>query len=202
MIQAVASPTSTRIIKYVDARIVIILGLSMLAGSFFMNNNFTLQTDHSYILSSLILRGVGMGILFPPLLSVSLEQITPAQMAQASSISNITRQLGGSVGVCYFTYMLTIRRNFHTQIYSEEIDYTGATYQRITSRLADFFSAVGSDTATSSAEQAKNYLTQWLHTEAYINGINDNFLIGGIVTVLAIIPVFFIITKKKKTINN
>ena len=202
LIQAVASPTSTRIIKYVDARIVIILGLSMLAGSFFMNNNFTLQTDHSYILSSLILRGVGMGILFPPLLSVSLEQITPAQMAQASSISNITRQLGGSVGVCYFTYMLTIRRNFHTQIYSEEIDYTGATYQRITSRLADFFSAVGSDTATSSAEQAKNYLTQWLHTEAYINGINDNFLIGVIVTVLAIIPVFFIITKKKKTINN
>ena len=199
LIQAVASPSSTHIIKYIDARIVIIIGLSMLAGSFFLNYQFTLQTDHHYILMSLILRGVGMGILFPPLLSVSLEQISPQDMAQASSISNITRQLGGSVGVCYFTYMLSIRKHFHGQIYSETIDYTGETYRNITHRLADFFSSVGSDTAANAASQAKSYLTSWLTTEAYISGLNDNFLIGGIITVIAIILVFFISMKKKKT---
>ena len=125
LIQAIAAPTAMRLTKYIDARIIIIVGLSLLAISFLLNNSFTLQTDHSYIVFSLILRGVGMGILFPPLLNLSLERISQPQMAQASSVTNIIRQVGGSVGVCYFTYMLTIRRNFHTQIYSEEINYTG-----------------------------------------------------------------------------
>ena len=157
--------------KYIDPRIIVITGLSMLAVSFFINGGFTLQTDRTTIVASLILRGTGMGILFPPLLSIALARITPKEMAQASSITNIVRQVGGSVGVAYFTFMLSIRRNFHTQIYSEEINYTGEKYKEITNKLADFFSSVGSDTPASAMSQAKSYLIDWLHTEAYIRGI-------------------------------
>lgn len=141
-----------------------------------------------------------MGILFPPLLGVALDGITPQQMAQASSLTNIIRQVGGSVGVAYFTFLLTIRRNYHTQIYSEEINYSGETYRSITSRLSEFFSSVGSDTPSSAMSQSKAYLIDWLNTEAYIKGINDDFFIGGIITAIAIIPVLFL-TKKKNQIK-
>ena len=139
-----------------------------------------------------------MGILFPPLLGVALARITPQQMAQASSVTNIVRQVGGSVGVAIFTFLLAIRRNYHTQIYSEEINYTGEMYHNITNRLADFFASVGSDTSASAMSQAKHYIVQWLNTEAYIRGINDDFFIGGIVTALAIIPVLFLTKKSVK----
>ncbi len=201
LIQAIAAPTAMRLTKYIDARIIIIVGLSLLAISFLLNNSFTLQTDHSYIVFSLILRGVGMGILFPPLLNLSLERISQPQMAQASSVTNIIRQVGGSVGVCYFTYMLTIRRNFHTQIYSEEINYTGESYQEAVSKLSHFFSSTGSENSISAASEAKSYLVQWLQTESYISGLNDNFLIGCIITLIAIIPVFFISIKRKNQIK-
>ena len=198
MVQAICSPIAGRMAKYIDPRIIVITGLSMLAVSFFINGGFTLQTDRTTIVASLILRGTGMGILFPPLLSIALARITPQEMAQASSITNIVRQVGGSVGVAYFTFMLSIRRNFHTQIYSEEINYTGEKYKEITNKLADFFSSVGSDTPASAMSQAKSYLIDWLHTEAYIKGISDDFFIGGIITAIAIIPVLFLSKGKKK----
>ena len=197
MVQAICSPIAGKLAGRIDPRIIIVTGLVMLAFSFFINSSFTLQTDRDTIVASLILRGTGMGILFPPLLSVALDGITPRQMAQASSITNITRQVGGSIGVAFFTFMLTIRRNFHTQIYSEEINYTGETYQGITHRLSEFFASVGSDTSESALSQAKHYLIDWLNTEAYIKGINDDFFIGGIITAIAIIPVLFLTRKKK-----
>lgn len=198
LVQAFGSPISGKLTKYIDPRIIIVTGLLLLSISFFINSTFTLQTDRHTIIASLILRGVGMGILYPPLLSVSLESITSKQMAQASSITNIIRQVGGSVGVACFTFMLTLRRTFHSQIYSETIDYTGNTYQSMINRLSEFFSSVGSDTSESALSQAKSYLVNWLNTEAYIKGINDDFFIGGIVTVLAIIPVLFLKQKKNK----
>ena len=200
MVQAICSPAAGRMAQSIDPRIIIVTGLVMLAVSFFVTSEFTLQTDRSTIIASLILRGTGMGILFPPLLGVALDGITPQQMAQASSLTNIIRQVGGSVGVAYFTFLLTIRRNYHTQIYSEEINYSGETYRSITSRLSEFFSSVGSDTPSSAMSQSKAYLIDWLNTEAYIKGINDDFFIGGIITAIAIIPVLFL-TKKKNQIK-
>ena len=170
----------------------------MLSVIFFINSTFTLQTARATIVSSLILRGTGMGILYTPLLSVSLERITPQQMAQASSLTNIIRQVGGSVGVAIFTFMLAVRREFHTQIYSEDINLSGETYRSITHRLAEFFSSVGSETSEGALSQAKSYIIQWINTESYIRSLNDDFFIGGVLTVLAIIPVFFLKRTKKK----
>ena len=198
LVQAVCSPIAGKLTRYIDPRIIIITGLVMLAVSFFINSTFTLQTDRATIVSSLILRGTGMGILYTPLLSVSLERITPQQMAQASSLTNIIRQVGGSVGVAIFTFMLAIRREFHTQIYSEDINLSGETYRSITYRLAEFFSSVGSETSEGALSQAKSYIIQWINTESYIRSLNDDFFIGGVLTVLAIIPVLFLKRTKKK----
>ncbi len=198
LVQAIGSPIAGRLAAYIDTRIIVVTGLILLAMSFFSSSTFTLQTDRSFIVGTMILRGVGMGILYPPLLSVALAGINSQQMAQASSITNIVRQVGGSVGVSYFTYQLAIRKNYHLQLYSETINYTGQTYDTMIDRLGQFFYSVGSETTESALSQAHQYIVSWLNTEAYIKGINDDFFIGGIITVIAILPVLFL---RKKKIN-
>ena len=200
MIQAFASPISGKIIKYIDARIVISLGLGLLAYSFYLSSNFSLETDKFYIMKSLIFRGVGMAILFPPLLAVSLFGVSNIKMAQASSISNIVRQVGGSVGVAFLTYLLAVRRNFHTQIYSQTIDYTGETYNKTLEKLSFFYSHTGAEAHSESNSLARSYIVEWLDKQAYISGINDDFLAGMVITLIAIIPVLFL--KLKKPQNN
>lgn len=196
MIQAFASPISGKIIKYIDARIVIIIGLLFLAYSFHLSSNFSLQTDRFYIMKSLIFRGVGMAILFPPLLAVSLFGISNIKMAQASSISNIVRQVGGSVGVAFLTYLLSQRRTFHAQIFSQSIDYTSETYNKSIDKLTYFYSHIGAKTQMEGSSMAKSYIVEWLDKQAYITGINDDFLAAMIITLIAIIPVLFLVIKK------
>ena len=61
--------------------------------SFYLNFYLSFLTEKWYIMLSLYLRGVGMGILFTPLLTLSLAKIGVDMMAQASSITNIVRQM-------------------------------------------------------------------------------------------------------------
>lgn len=196
MLQAIASPLSGKLSKIIDPRIIIIAGIILLAYSFIMNFSFSFQTDRDYILRSLIIRGVGLGLMYPPLLTVSLTNINHLAMAQASSISNIVRQVGGSVGVAIFTYMLAIRRNFHNQCYSEAIAYTGEKYRQTMQGLTDFYTSTGSENAQSALADAKQYIIQRISTEAYISGINDDFIIGAIITLFSVIPVFFFTIKR------
>jgi len=90
-----------------------------------MNYSFSFLTDKWYIMISLYLRGVGLGILYPPLLNVSLRQISNQQMAQASSATIIVRQIGGSFGVAMFSHLLSQRQTYHTERYHEAIAYDG-----------------------------------------------------------------------------
>lgn len=197
LLQAIASPLSGKLSRWFDPRLIIIIGIGLLAYSFIMNFSFTFQTGRDYILRSLIIRGVGLGLMYPPLLTVSLNNISHLQMAQASSISNIVRQVGGSVGVAIFTYMLAIRRMFHTQCYSEAIAYTGEKYDQTIQKLSEFYLSTGSDNHSAAIENAKQYILQRIDTEAYISGINDDFIIGAIFTLLSVLPVFFFTIKKE-----
>jgi len=103
---------------------------------------------------SLYLRGLGMGLLFTPLLTLSLVNIRNSDMAQASSITNIVRQMGGSFGVAIFSHLLTQRTAFHTQRYGEALNYTGDVYRQTLHSLSRFIEHTGGRTPDTAQEVA------------------------------------------------
>ena len=199
LLQAIASPIAGKLTRYIDARIIIGLGILMLSYSFYLNIFLTYQTDHAYILRSLIFRGVAFGMLYPPLLALSLRDIGPLQMAQASSITNIIRQVGGSFGVSLFTFMLVIRQNYHAQRFSESINYTGEMYRETINKLREFFLSTGAPSIENASEKASKLITKRIGIEAYINAINDDFFIGIIFVLISLLPIFFLNGKKQYT---
>lgn len=194
-LQAVASPMAGNVTRWMNPKIVIVAGLLLLCSSFYMNYSFSFLTDKWYIMVSLYLRGVGLGILYPPLLNVSLKGIANQQMAQASSVTNIVRQIGGSFGVAMFSHLLSQRQTYHTERYHEAIAYTGQTYSNVVDGLARFFTSNGGLGHTESVSYAKQYILEHVDMEAYISGINDVFYVAFVVTILAVIPMFFLKTK-------
>lgn len=194
-LQAVASPLVGNASRWVNPKVVIVSGLFLLCTSFYMNYSFSFLTDKWYIMISLYLRGVGLGILYPPLLNVSLRQISNRQMAQASSVTNIVRQIGGSFGVAMFSHLLSQRQTFHAERYHEAIAYTGETYSNVVDGLSRFFSSSGGLGHAESVSYAKQYILEHVNMEAYISGINDVFFVAFITTLLAVIPMFFLKTK-------
>ena len=55
----------------------------------------------------LILRGVGLGLIFVPLTSASMAELKVTELAQGTGMFNLTRQLGGSLGIAIMATLLT-----------------------------------------------------------------------------------------------
>lgn len=197
IVQGIASPLAGKLMQKVNPKIFIISGLLLMAASFYMNFFLSFLTEKWYIMFSLYLRGLGMGILFTPLLTLSLVNIRNKDMAQASSITNIIRQMGGSFGVAIFSHLLTGRTAFHTQRYSEALNYTGDAYHQTVSSLSQFMEHAAGKLPGEVHRLAESLIFRHIDLEAYISAINDDFFIAFIVTLLCIVPVLFLRIKKK-----
>jgi DHA2 family multidrug resistance protein len=55
----------------------------------------------------LIARGVGLGLIFVPLTGATMAELHPAELAQGTGMFNLTRQLGGSLGIAIMATLLT-----------------------------------------------------------------------------------------------
>jgi len=199
IIQGFTSPVAGKIADKFSPKAPMILGVIILGISFILNSQLSYLTEHQFIMTSLYLRGFAMGILFTPLSTLSLLTMPREKMAQASSISNTVRQLGGSLGVAIFTTMLTTRVNFHSQMFGAAIQSYSQEFKNVGLRLAFFAQQhVGSNIETA-IRQSKSMILSHLNKQAYIQGISDDFRIAAIITFIGLIPVIIMRTKNKKS---
>lgn len=113
IIQGISSSLTGFIERATGSLTLVILGIIILAISFWMSGNFTTETTHSYIVVTLCIRGLGMGITFAPLNTFALLHISEKDMAVASGISNSMRQLSGSISIALLTAIMTARIAVH-----------------------------------------------------------------------------------------
>jgi len=162
-----------------------------------MNTNLSFLTEHHYIMTSLYIRGFGMGMIFTPLNSISMAMMPRTKMAQASGISNTIRQIGGSLGVAVLTTLLTARVNFHSQVYGSEMAANSDAFKNTLSSLVFNIRHFAGSSQAVALQQGQSELLKQISNQAFIAGVNDDFLIATCITVLGIIPVFFMWSKKK-----
>ena len=138
-----------------------------------------------------------MGILFAPLSAISLSEISRKNMAQASGLFNIIRQLGGSFGVAILATILTARVNFHTQLYGQSIDQNSPAYKNVSMNLTNHIMQNTGNSIYTANRQGAGIISSQVGKEAFIQGIDDDFLVASIITVLGVIPVLLLHARKK-----
>ena len=204
IIQGAFSPISGWFSDKISAKVPIIAGVGLLAFSFFLNSHLSFLTEHSYIMTSLYLRGLGLGLVFTPLSTLSLLTIPREKMAQASGIMNTVRQIGGSLGVALLSTLLTSRVNFHSQMYGNSIQSGSQTFQYVTKNMAYYIQQHGGGSFTTALKQGQSLLMSNVGTQAFVQGVNDDFLVAACISMLGFIPIIFLRSKKKalKSIEN
>jgi len=172
-------------------------GIILLAVSFFLNSSLSFLSEHSSIMLSLYLRGLGMGMVFTPLSALALIEIPREKMAQASGLFNTIRQLGGSFGVAILATLLTTRFSYHSQNFSQTINPNSAEYRIVTKDLRNYYQHETGSTQSNSMRLSQSTIMAQVNKEAYIEAIDDDFLISGIITLLGVIPILLLRTKRK-----
>jgi len=180
-----------------NPKIPLFMGICFLSLSFYSNTNFSFMSEHHSVMVALYLRGLGMGMIFTPLNSLALLNIPREQTAQASSITNTMRQIGGSLGIAVFTTLLTARTNFHSQVYGQAIDSQSEAFRDVTRNMAYHIQQSGGSSLVTAMKQSQALVSSHINTQAFIQGINDDFWIACSITILGVIPVFLMYSRKK-----
>ena len=201
IIQGLIAPMSGIFADKVSSKTPILTGVALLVFSFYLNSDLSFLTEHSYIMTSLYIRGFGMGLIFTPLSTLSLLTIPREKMAQASGIMNTIRQIGGSLGVAMLTTLLTSRYNFHAQMYGESIQSGSQTFQNVTRNLAYHIQQNAGGSYAHAVKQGQSLLVSSVSSQGFIQGINDDFLMAACITFLGLIPIL-VLRSKKKTLKN
>jgi DHA2 family multidrug resistance protein len=201
IIQGIIAPVSGRISDKLSPKIPIVVGVLLLSFSFYLNSQLSWMTELKFIMLSLYLRGLGMGLLFTALSTVSLLEIPREKMAQASAITNSIRQLGGSLGVALLATLLTTRVGYHSQIFGGSVRQGSEVYQETMNKIKFHVQHDAGASPANAARQSQMLLFSNINRQAYIQGINDDFLIACFITLAGGIPIIFLRTKKSKTKN-
>lgn len=199
IIQGFIAPISGRISDKINPKLPIIAGVLLMAFSFYLNSKLSFLTEVRSIMPSLYLRGLGMGLMFTAMNTIALLEIPREKMAQASGISNSIRQLGGSLGVAVLATLLTSRVNYHVQQYGGAVSQNSEVFQQTTKNMKFHLSHDEGSSPGDATKQSQYIILSNLNTQAYIQGINDDFLLAGIITLTGVIPILFLRTKKSKS---
>jgi DHA2 family multidrug resistance protein len=104
-----------------------------------MLSNSTLATGEKDVLVPLLIRGVGMALLFVPLTTLAMADLKGPEIGQGSGLNNMMRQLGGSFGIAALTTIIHIRQGYHRSTLIEHVNpYNPAFTERLNQYIHGF----------------------------------------------------------------
>ena len=185
--QLVLIPLVPRLMKKVDARLVIAAGLALFAASNFMNIFMTADTAADQLLWPNVVRAIGQALVLTPLAAVAAAGIEAENAGSASALFNMMRNLGGAIGIAGLQTFLTKREQFHSNILNQSVSiFDEATHARMNQLVQYFLQHGVTDTATAT-NKALMAIGGRLHQQAFTMAFADTFYLLGAALVVALL---------------
>jgi MFS transporter, DHA2 family, multidrug resistance protein len=164
-----------------DVRIIIAIGFAITAGALWQMTGFYLQMDRSLVVWSGFLQGLGTGMVYVPLASLTFATLVPALRNEGTAFFSLVRNIGASVGIAIVTTMLT--RN------------TQMMHSRLAESVTPYFDPWHPVTPMAGAGVAM--VNHTVTTQATMIAYNNNFEMMMIMTLCVIPLLVFMRTAKK-----
>jgi DHA2 family multidrug resistance protein len=103
---AVAMPIVPRLMRIVDTRWLLTAGALLFAWSCWALGGLNDVAGYWDVYWPRLVQGAGLGLLFVPLTTVMLAEVPRNELASATGVSMLVRQLGGSLGIAILTTLL------------------------------------------------------------------------------------------------
>jgi MFS transporter, DHA2 family, multidrug resistance protein len=179
----------------VDPRKLLAAGLISTAGAMFAVSVFSLDVGFWDFWWPLMLQGAGLGLIFVPLTTVTNDPIPLARMGNATSIFNVMRNIGASVGISSVEALQFRHMQAHIHYLGQHINATSPNTQRTLAGLREMFMAKGADAVTAQ-HQAVGTIWAMVQRQASMLSYNDVFrFLGGMFIVM--LPLLMLMEKPK-----
>jgi MFS transporter, DHA2 family, multidrug resistance protein len=180
------APIAGRLSAKLDPRIMMMIGFGGFALGTWIASFITADWDFHELLIPQILRGCSLMLCMVPINNLALGTLPPQQLKNASGLYNLTRNLGGAVGLAVINTMLNSRTDLHITRLHEAVAAGRQIAEENLASMTQRFIEYG-DVAQS---MALKLLTQRAHKQALIMAFGDVFLaltvIFGALVLLAV----------------
>jgi DHA2 family multidrug resistance protein len=179
----VSMPLVGLLVSRVDPRKLLAAGF--LSGGFtlFWLADLNLNVGYWDIFWPQFVQGVALGLLFVPLTTIAMDHVPRETMGNATSLFNLMRNLGGSVGIALVQTILARDRQIHTHDIGAHIDAYSLPAQQMLQSLKAAFMSAGSD-ATTATERAYAVIFGQVQQQAAMMSFIDAFRVLGVIFVV------------------
>jgi MFS transporter, DHA2 family, multidrug resistance protein len=163
----------------VDARVTVTIGAGLFMLSMWKLSLISFDAGTDQLFWPLIIRGVGLGLIFIPLTNASMAELEMRQIPQGTGLFNLTRQLGGSLGIAIMATLLTRWTKSEKAILTEHVgSYDPDVVQRLGAMTRGLISR-GMDPAVAK-QQALAILDRQIAGQASVLAFSKIYVLSGI----------------------
>ena len=135
--QLAAAPLAGRVSTRIDLRLMLAIGMALMALGIYLNGALTNQSGFAELALPQAVRGVAMLFCFMPINRLSLGTLPAEELKNASGVFNLTRNLGGAVGLAVLNTFINQQAQLHWSRLAERVTPARPVVRATLDALAD-----------------------------------------------------------------
>jgi len=189
----ITMPIVGAVMSRLDPRKLLIAGIIGGAASLFLLARLNLNVGYWNIFWPQFLQGVALACLFVPLTTITMDPIRLEAMGNATSIFNLMRNLGGSVGIAAVTTLVARHEQRNANNLAPYVGAGRLRVQAVVQALRSWFIYRGANTATAT-RRAYDALWGMVQRQAAMLSFNQVFWLLGMLFLL-MLPLVFLMRR-------
>ncbi len=182
-------------ISRVDARLLIAFGFLVTSLGLFHLSHITLDISFGEAVWARVYQAAGIAFLFIPIQTVAYIGMAREKSNSVSGITNLSRNIGGSVGISLVTTLLARRAQYHQSVLSVHTDNFTQNFRNAVNGASNTLLAHGA-TPASASHRAYGLISNSIYRQATMESYLDVFRLLGIGTAI-LVPCVFIMKKAR-----
>jgi DHA2 family multidrug resistance protein len=182
-------PVSIFLLRHVDPRFVLVVGLSAFAAANLLGTQLTHDWALADFIPIVVLQSIGQAFTLLPIIILALSNADPSRATAFAAYIQIMRLGGAEIGVALMGTWLRVREQIHSNFNGQHLDSGSASVARMLKQLSDHFAGHGAATAPA---RAIGSLSALVARESNVLAYIDGFWLTFWIAILALGVVAFI----------
>jgi DHA2 family multidrug resistance protein len=184
-----SAPFARQLINRLDPRITVFIGVLLVSGSCVLQAHLTSQSAFWDFFWPQAMRGCGLIICFATLSTVALGTLPPSKIQSGSGLFNLTRNLGGAVGLAILSTLTDYFNVFHRTQLGEAMNVGDPMFQE---RLASNVARMTAMNVANPDQAALAQMMATLNREAAVMSFNNLFMVVALCMGLSMLVLPFV----------
>jgi DHA2 family multidrug resistance protein len=171
-----SAPIAGNLVRKFDPRKVLALGIVCFGTGFWLNSFLTADASFWELFLPQAIRGFGAITCIIPITNMSLGTLPPQKLGNASGLFNLSRNLGGAIGLALINTQLNDRLQLHWNRLAAQINPARPQVQQFIDQMSE---RLGNSIDGDPTLAAMKRLGQLVYREATVLTFNDVLLTMG-----------------------